>query len=78
MLVFNNLPTLETLVIKCINEHHNNFYSEYYPSYYVIDNNLPPTLKYLKLTGISQDCIDNIKKIPFSCVLEYEIKEDES
>lgn len=76
MLCINNLPTLDTLIIKCVNETHDNFGSIYESSYFIIDN-LPHSLKTIKISGISQDCIDDLKKIPFGCVLEYEITEDE-
>jgi hypothetical protein len=77
LLFINNLPFVNTLTLKFINEHHDNFNSCYYASYYTIDDNLPPTLKKLTITGISQQMIDDLKKIPFGCELKYEIMEED-
>jgi len=37
MLIFNNLPTLDTLVINCVDEEHNQYESLYFPSYFIIN-----------------------------------------
>lgn len=65
-----NLPQeLEYLYINFINEYHDNYTSNADPSDYLIDNNLPVTLKKLQVCGISEVMKNNIIKIPYSCKL---------
>ena len=65
-----NLPQeLEYLYINFINEYHDNYTSNADPSDYLIDNNLPVTLKKLQVCGISEVMKNNIIKIPHSCEL---------
>lgn len=71
-----NIPFIESLILQFTKEQHDNFNSCYYSSYFEIDDNLPSTLKYLRLTGIDKEMVENIKKIPFGCILEYDIFED--
>lgn len=69
----NNLPLIENLTMQCVCEFHDNMNSGYDSSFFEIDENLPVTLTNITLTGINQSCIDNIKKIPFGCSLDYEL-----
>jgi hypothetical protein len=76
MLCLNGVPGINTLILDCISEYHDNYNSTHASSEYDI-NNLPLTLTNLKLRGISQTMIDNFTKIPFGCKLEYQIMKSE-
>ena len=68
LLLMNALPnTLINLTIvgNCFNEH-----CSYIPYYIENLNNLPPSLKSIKIIGIDEECVKNIK-IPFRCDFQY-------
>ena len=73
----NNLPNIENLILQLTREYHDNFNSVCESSYFIIDENLPITLKNLKITGCDKAMIKDIKKLPFGTKLEYSIYKNE-
>ena len=78
LLCTHNLPlNLKRLDISFINEYSDDFCDSVHRVNYLIDNNLPSTLKELKLNNISTEMKNNIKKVPFSCELIYTINDND-
>jgi hypothetical protein len=74
LLCMQNLPNeLTYLKIIFFNQELDNYQHDSYPSNYLIDDNLPSTLKEILLQNISTKMLNNIKKIPYDCVLKFNL-----
>lgn len=79
LLCIQNLPNeLTNLEIIFSNEVLDDINHDNCASNYLIDDNLPHTLKQLSLKGISKKMINNIKKIPYDCELKFYLIDEDS